>query len=127
VGQSAVELGALGGAVGGGLEPPTGLEARSSVGADLGFRRGAGDGNRTRTVSLGIRQIRSSDRPDLGTRCTASDRHRPCDTGVNGPLMARGLMTLEGLAPAAGFTTLAVSLAGSGRVADGRSWGYGGE
>ena len=42
------------------------------------------------TVSLGIRQIRGPDRPDLGTRCTAGDRHGPCDTGVNGPPMARG-------------------------------------
>jgi len=31
----------------------------------------------------------ASDRPDLRTRCTASDRHRPCDTGANGPSMAR--------------------------------------
>ena len=40
-------------------------------------------------VSLGIRQIRAPDRPDLGIRCTASDRDGPCDTGVNGPPMAR--------------------------------------
>src|SRR5262245_10220540 len=46
---------------------------------------------RPETVSLGIRQIRVPDRPDLGIRCTASDRHRPCGTGVNGPPMARGL------------------------------------
>jgi len=56
--------------------------------ADLGIR-GAGDGNRTRTISLGIRPIGASDRPDLGIRCTASDRHGLCDTGANGPPMAR--------------------------------------
>jgi hypothetical protein len=44
---------------------------------DLRFYRGAGDGNRTRTISLGTRQIGVSHYPDLGTRCTTSDRHRP--------------------------------------------------
>jgi hypothetical protein len=63
--------------------------------ADLAFHRGAGDENRTRTISLGIRPIGASDRPDLGTRCTASDRHGPCDTGANGPPMAHGLITLR--------------------------------
>jgi hypothetical protein len=58
---------------------------------DLGLRMGAGDGNRTRTISLGIRQIGVPDLRDLGTRRTASDRDGPCDTGVNGPPMARGL------------------------------------
>jgi len=38
----------------------------------------------------GIRQIRAPDRPDLEIRCTASDRDGLCDTGVNGPPMARG-------------------------------------
>jgi hypothetical protein len=51
--------------------------------------QGAGDGNRTRTISLGNQQIGASDRPDLDNRCTASDRDGPCDTGVNGPPMAR--------------------------------------
>src|SRR5215831_12793718 len=39
-----------------------------------------GDGNRTRTISLGIRPIRASDRPDLGTQRTAGtavDRTTP--------------------------------------------------
>jgi hypothetical protein len=40
----------------------------------------------------GIRPIGASDRPELGIRHTASDRDGPCVTGVNGPLMARGLM-----------------------------------
>jgi hypothetical protein len=53
----------------------------------------AGDENRTRTISLGNQQIGASDRADLGT--TASDRHEPHVTGVNGPLMARGLMAVE--------------------------------
>jgi hypothetical protein len=67
----------------------------SGLPADLGFRRGAGDGNRTRTISLGIRQIRAFDHPELGSRCTASDRQRPCGTRVNGPPMARSLTALE--------------------------------
>jgi hypothetical protein len=49
---------------------------------ELGLHHGAGDGNRTRTISLGIRPIGVSDLPDLGIRCTASDRHEPCDTRV---------------------------------------------
>ena len=59
---------------------------------ELGLHNGAGDGNRTRTISLGIRPIQPSDRPDLDIRCTASDRHGPLDTRVNGPPMARGPM-----------------------------------
>ena len=34
------------------------------------------------------------DRPDLRIRCTAGDRHKPCDTRANGPPMARGPMAL---------------------------------
>ena len=62
------------------------------------------DGSRIRNISLGIRQIEASDRPDLGAGCTTSDRHRPLDTRVNGPPMARSQVTLDtaGLAP--GFT-----------------------
>ena len=41
---------------------------------DLGFCRGAGDGNRTRTVSLGIRAIRAVVGPDLRDMVSASDR-----------------------------------------------------
>jgi hypothetical protein len=51
---------------------------------------GAGDGNRTRTISLGNQQIGAPDRLDLQIRCTASDRYGPCDTRINGPPMARG-------------------------------------
>jgi hypothetical protein len=57
--------------------------------ADLGFHSGAGDENRTATISLGNQQIGGLDRPDLDIRCTSSDRDGPCDTGVNGPPMAR--------------------------------------
>jgi hypothetical protein len=56
---------------------------------DLGFCCGAGDGNRTRTVSLGICAIRAVMRPGLRSRVSASDRERPLLAGVNGPLMAR--------------------------------------
>jgi len=67
---------------------------------DLGFQVGAGEGgagerNRIPTISLGIRQIRAADRPELGIRCTASDRESPSDTGVNGSSMARGLSTSQ--------------------------------
>jgi hypothetical protein len=34
------------------------------------------------------RQIEASDRPDLGTRRTASNRYAPCDNGANGPPIA---------------------------------------
>jgi hypothetical protein len=70
----------------------------SGMPADLGLHIGAGDGNRTRTISLGIRQIRVPDRPDLDIRCTVSDRHRPSSTGVNGPPMARRQMAARRLA-----------------------------
>jgi hypothetical protein len=59
--------------------------------SDQRSRRGAGDENRTRTISLGIRPIGASDRPELGSRCAASDRHGPYDTIANGPPMADGL------------------------------------
>jgi len=43
---------------------------------------------------LGIRPIGACDRPELGSQCTASDRHGPCVTGANGPPMARALTVL---------------------------------
>ena len=49
----------------------------------------AGDGNRTRTISLGICAIRACIRPDLHGRQSASDRKIPLVTVVNGPLMAQ--------------------------------------
>jgi len=45
--------------------------------SDLGFYSGAGDGNRTRTISLGIGAIRAVVRPDLRRGVSASDRARP--------------------------------------------------
>jgi hypothetical protein len=48
----------------------------------LGFHRGAGDGNRTRTISLGICAILASTRPDLRCGVSVSDRERPLVTGV---------------------------------------------
>jgi hypothetical protein len=58
-----------------------------STGAPLtwAFVVGAGEGNRTPTVTLGIRPIGASDRPDLGTRRTVSDRDGPDDIPANGP------------------------------------------
>jgi hypothetical protein len=53
------------------------------------FNRGASDGNRTRTISLGICAIRAVTWPDLQGGLSASDRERPVFTGVNGMLMAR--------------------------------------
>lgn len=61
---------------------------------DLGSSNGAGDVNRTRTISLGNQQIGALDRADLDIRCTASDREGPCHTGVNGPPMARVSVSL---------------------------------
>jgi hypothetical protein len=59
---------------------------------------GAGDRDRIRTVSLGIRPIGACDRPELGSRCTAGDRHGPCDTRANGPPMGHGTMALDAAA-----------------------------
>jgi hypothetical protein len=56
------------------------------------YEPGEGDENGTRTLSLGIRPIGAADRPDLGIRRTASDRHVPHDTRANGPPMARRLI-----------------------------------
>ncbi len=52
-------------------------------------KSGAGDGNRTRTISLGICAIRAVVRPDLRSEVSVGDRDRPLLTGVNGTLMAR--------------------------------------
>jgi hypothetical protein len=49
----------------------------------------AGDGNRTRTVSLGICAIQAVMQPDLLGALSASDREGPPVTEVNGTLMAR--------------------------------------
>jgi hypothetical protein len=49
----------------------------------------ADDGNRTRTVSLGICTVWACMSADLRRDQSASDRETPLITGVNGPLMAR--------------------------------------
>jgi len=60
-------------------------EARSDLRLDVG----AGNGNRTRTISLGICAIRACHMADLRRGVSASDRERPLGTGLNGLLMAR--------------------------------------
>ncbi len=56
---------------------------------DLRFYRGAGDGNRTRTISLGIYVVRAFLPSYLRDRLSLSVRERPFLTGINGTLMAR--------------------------------------
>src|SRR5437660_460789 len=63
--------------------------AHRDHGSDVGFLIGAGDENRTRTISLGICTIHAPTRPDLRIVLSASDREIPLFTGANGPLMAR--------------------------------------
>ena len=48
--------------------------AGNTLAADMGLHMGAGDGNRTRTISLGIVRICALTTVDLGVRCSASDR-----------------------------------------------------
>jgi hypothetical protein len=50
---------------------------------------GADDGNRTRTISLGICIFWRRIQPDLRRDGSGSDRETPLISGVNGPLMAR--------------------------------------
>jgi hypothetical protein len=67
-------------------------DRRSSVRknlSDLDLYVGAGDGNRTRTISLGICPVRARHMADLRGGVSANDRERPLVTEVNGPLMAR--------------------------------------
>jgi len=65
-------------------------EARSDLRLDVG----AGNGNRTRTISLGICAVRACHMADLRRGVSASDRERPLVTGLNanGPtrVVARG-------------------------------------
>jgi hypothetical protein len=74
----------------GGFDRPETIKAqdRESI-SHLGLRGGAGDGNRTRTVSLGINRQAQATRPDLGDRVSMSDRDGPWFTVLNGTLMAR--------------------------------------
>jgi len=61
----------------------------SKIASELDLYNGAGDGNRTRTISLGICAIRAAIQPDLREGLPLSDRERPFVTEVNGTLMAR--------------------------------------
>jgi hypothetical protein len=49
----------------------------------------AGDGNRTRTISLGSCTVWAAMAPELRGGLPRSVRERPSVTGVNGTLMAR--------------------------------------
>src|SRR6516164_9474171 len=92
--------------------------------ADLRLHVGAGDGNRTRAISLGIRQIRVPDGPDLGTRCTVSDRRRPYDTGANGPPMAHALIARRRVVLTTGSLGYSARSAGGWSVSRARMlWG----
>jgi hypothetical protein len=55
---------------------------------DLGFR-GAGDENRTRTISLGSSAVTAARGADQASLAVPSDRGWPLVTLVNGTLMAR--------------------------------------
>jgi len=59
--------------------------------------RRAGDGNRTRAISLGAVPSGPVTWPDLRGGVSADDRERPLVTGVNGPLMARRTAARPGL------------------------------
>ena len=63
------------------------------------FVGGAGDGNRTRTVSLGICTARRRTRSDLRRGGSVIDRETPFVTGVNGTLMARRSCARPALTP----------------------------
>jgi hypothetical protein len=57
--------------------------------AYLGPRMGAGDENRTRTISLGSAAVTAASGADLPVQVPARDRDCPLVTLANGPLMAR--------------------------------------
>ena len=57
--------------------------------ASCAFLLGAGDGNRTRTIGLGICAVRACHMADLRRGVSASDGEKPLVTGLNGLLMAR--------------------------------------
>jgi hypothetical protein len=80
--------------------------ASGNLRGSCGFSMGAGDGNRTRTVSLGICRVQALSGPDLRCGVSASDRDCPLVTGVNGPLMAR--ICSPDLRERAGFAWLVI-------------------
>jgi len=63
--------------------------AHRDHGSDVGFLIGAGDENRTRTISLGIGPIRAAKVADQPGRGTASTRDRPLVTVTSCTLIAR--------------------------------------
>jgi len=70
--------------------------SRRDHGSDVRFLVGAGDGNRTRTISLGICPVTAARALDLGIRVPASDRGYPSFTETNGTLMARRSCRVRG-------------------------------
>jgi len=70
-------------------DPQSNKAQRSENLRTWAFLMRAGDGNRTRTVSLGICRTHRQTGPDLGCGGSVSDREYPLFTRVNGPLMAR--------------------------------------
>ena len=57
--------------------------------SDLALRGGAGDENRTRTISLGSGAVTAAEGPDLLVLVVHSSRDCPLITLANGTLMAR--------------------------------------
>ena len=80
-----------------GAEPGADLGPGVAVGAQALDRLGAGDGNRARTVSLGIGAIRALIWPDLQDGLSVSDRESPRVTRVNGPANGPATRSRRGL------------------------------
>src|ERR1700683_2684881 len=70
------------------MNPMTG-ERNRDYARDQAFRGGAGDENRTRTISLGSGAITAAHGADLREKVAARDRGCPLVTLANGPLMAQ--------------------------------------
>ena len=76
--------------------------------SELDLYVGAGDGNRTRTISLGICAVSAVTQPGLRCELSVSVRERSLFTEANGPLMARrGLYGRTSGLPDTGLTALA--------------------
>src|SRR5262249_39891940 len=61
------------------------------------------DGNRTRTIRLGICSIQASMLPDLRGGLSVSDRERPLLTPINGTLMARRQVIISSVGHLLGY------------------------
>jgi len=90
---------ALLGGLAGGAEPGADLGPGVAAGAQALDRLGAGDGDRTRTISLGIWTVCARTWPDLRAWRSASDREEPLLPGANGTLMARAMGAGRGCRP----------------------------